>query len=128
MNIQRIWPLANDHLEGPLQGSRFNLVDLSRTICSCFTYKNAGRTTSWVRSGLWLASRGGWHGQVLHAHQIGLQVHLYFVSFPIWLLAITHDKYRRYDNRIGEKIIWVQNVGRNVTWIPKNGLENKPSY
>ena len=27
----------------------------------------------------------------------------HFVSFSIGLLAITHDKYRRYDSRIGKK-------------------------
>ena len=64
MIIRRDWPLANDHLKGPAslssppspspfspshsppspsrgckdQGSRFNLADLSRTICSCCLY------------------------------------------------------------------------------------------
>ena len=40
MIIQRIGPLTNDHPsppspKSPVAGSRFNLVDLSRTICSC---------------------------------------------------------------------------------------------
>ena len=35
MIVRRDKPLAFDHLESPLPGSRSNLADLSRTICSC---------------------------------------------------------------------------------------------
>ena len=38
MIIWRDWPLTNNHPSpySPLPGSRFNLADLSKTICSCY--------------------------------------------------------------------------------------------